>query len=104
MTSSGILARPTACRCSHRAWPPAGGTAGRGPTEASVSGRSEASGVSGRHLHGSFWGFLADFDINKAGFTIAGLFIVVWDVAFAAWRFGNIESRWDTSGPAAPPR
>jgi high-affinity nickel-transport protein len=56
------------------------------------------------HLRGSFWGFLADFDINKAGFTIAGLFIVVWAVAFAAWRFGNIESRWDTSGPPAPPR
>ena len=56
------------------------------------------------HLRGSFWGFLADFDINKAGFTIAGLFIVVWAVATAAWRFGNIESRWDTSGPPTPPR
>jgi nickel/cobalt transporter (NiCoT) family protein len=53
------------------------------------------------HLHGAFWDFMANFDINKAGFTIAGLFGVVWAVAIAVWRFGNIESRWDR---ALPPR
>jgi high-affinity nickel-transport protein len=45
---------------------------------------------------------MATFDINKAGFTVAALFVVVWAVALAVWRFGNIESRWavgDTSGP-----
>ena len=47
--------------------------------------------------------FVAGFDINKAGFTIAGLFAVVWACALALWRFGNIESRWDSGGPAAPP-
>jgi high-affinity nickel-transport protein len=47
------------------------------------------------HLHGTFWDFMANFDINKAGFTIAGLFVVVWIGALLVWRFGNIEARWD---------
>jgi nickel/cobalt transporter (NiCoT) family protein len=54
------------------------------------------------HLRGSLWDFLSNFDINKAGFTIAGLFVVIWAVALAVWRFGNIESRWDI--PSAPKR
>ena len=55
------------------------------------------------HLHGPFWDFMANFDINKAGFTIAVLFVVVWVGAVAAWRFGNIESRWEGAIPPAPP-
>jgi high-affinity nickel-transport protein len=47
------------------------------------------------HLHGPFWNFMANFNINKAGFAIAGLFIVVWGVALAVWRYGKIESRWE---------
>jgi nickel/cobalt transporter (NiCoT) family protein len=54
------------------------------------------------HLHGGFWTFMANFDINKAGFTIAGLFVVVWVAAGAVWRFGNIESRWDSAIPPTP--
>lgn len=53
-------------------------------------------------LHGPFWDFVAGFDINKAGFAIAGLFIVVWACALAIWRLANIESRWDSGGPAGP--
>ena len=55
------------------------------------------------HLHGLFWDFMANFDINKAGFTIAVLFVVVWVGAVAVWRFGNIESRWEGAIPPAPP-
>ena len=55
------------------------------------------------HLHGPFWDFMANFDINKAGFTIAALFVVVWAGAVAVWRFGHIESRWDSAIPPAPP-
>ena len=55
------------------------------------------------HLHGPFWDFMANFDINKAGFTIAVLFVVVWVGAVAVWRFGNIESRWEGAIPPAPP-
>jgi high-affinity nickel-transport protein len=49
------------------------------------------------HLHGPFWALMANFNINTAGFTIAGLFLIVWAVALAVWRFGNIESRWARS-------
>ena len=54
------------------------------------------------HIHGPFWDFMADFDINKAGFAIAGLFAVVWAVAVSYWKFGNIETRWVTQPGAAP--
>jgi high-affinity nickel-transport protein len=55
------------------------------------------------HLQGPFWDFMANFDINKAGLTIAVLFVVVWAGALAVWRFGNIESRWGSAVPPAPP-
>ena len=46
------------------------------------------------HLTGGFWDFMANFDINKAGFAIAGLFAATWIVALGFWRFGKIEARW----------
>jgi high-affinity nickel-transport protein len=45
-------------------------------------------------LSGGFWDFMANFDINRAGFVIAGLFALTWAVALLYWRFGNIEARW----------
>ncbi len=45
-------------------------------------------------IHGGFWDFMANFDINKAGFAIAALFVVVWAVAIAVWKLGNIDRRW----------
>jgi nickel/cobalt transporter (NiCoT) family protein len=50
-------------------------------------------------LHGPFWDFAAGFDINKAGFTIAALFVAVWTAAIVIWRLGNIESRWQAGPP-----
>src|SRR6266851_5986801 len=55
------------------------------------------------HLHGGFWSVMANFNINVAGFCIAGLFVAVWAVALVYWRVGRVEDRWDTSGPPAPP-
>jgi high-affinity nickel-transport protein len=52
------------------------------------------------HVHGGFWRLMANFDINKAGFVIAGLFVVVWMVAVAYWRLGRVEARW--AGAPAP--
>jgi len=49
------------------------------------------------HLHGWFGDYMANFDINQAGFIIAGLFVVVWGLALAIWRFGKIEARWDAA-------
>jgi high-affinity nickel-transport protein len=47
-------------------------------------------------LHGAFWDTMANFNINRAGFIIVGMFVVTWAAALAVWRFGHIETRWDT--------
>jgi nickel/cobalt transporter (NiCoT) family protein len=41
-----------------------------------------------------FWGFMYNFDINKAGFVIVGMFVVTWIGAMLIWRFGHIEEKW----------
>ena len=46
------------------------------------------------HLNGSFWNFMANFDINKAGFVIVGMFIVTWVGALLIWKYGHIEEKW----------
>jgi len=48
------------------------------------------------HVNSSsgFWNFMANFDINKAGFIIVGMFILTWAVSIAIWRWGHIEERW----------
>jgi high-affinity nickel-transport protein len=53
-------------------------------------------------LAGGFWAFIGAFNINKAGFVIAGIFVVTWAVALSVWHFGKIEHKWDTA-QAAPP-
>ena len=53
------------------------------------------------HLHGAFWDTMANFNINVAGFCIAGLFVVVWAIALAYWRWGSVEARWD-AGLSSP--
>jgi nickel/cobalt transporter (NiCoT) family protein len=53
------------------------------------------------HLQGAFWDTVANFDINVAGFAIAGLFVVVWAAALLYWRLGNVEARW-TPDSAVP--
>jgi high-affinity nickel-transport protein len=47
------------------------------------------------NLGGGFWSFMGNFDINKAGFVIVGIFVVTWVAALAVWRFGKIEQKWD---------
>ena len=49
------------------------------------------------HLHGAFWDLMANFNINLAGFCIAGLFVAVWAAALVYWRWGNVEERWTAS-------
>jgi len=49
------------------------------------------------HLSGGFWDFMSNFDINKAGFIIAGLFAVTWIVALLVWRIGKVEHRWSAA-------
>ncbi|MEA2198084.1 MAG: nickel/cobalt transporter (NiCoT) family protein [Solirubrobacteraceae bacterium] len=45
-------------------------------------------------LHGGFWRVMANFNINKAGFVIVGMFIVCWAGAMLFWRFGRVEEKW----------
>ena len=54
------------------------------------------------NLHGAFWDTMANFNINVAGFCIAGLFVLVWAVALIYWRLGNVEDRWTANVAPAP--
>jgi len=56
------------------------------------------------HVHGGFWDFLANFDINKAGFAIAALFVIVWAIAIAYWKMANVEYKWAGINPVDSPR
>jgi high-affinity nickel-transport protein len=60
-------------------------------------------------LSGSFWDLVANFNINLAGFCIAGMFVAVWAAALIYWRVGDVESKWTANvAPASantvPPR
>jgi high-affinity nickel-transport protein len=48
-------------------------------------------------LGGRFWTFMGDFNINKAGFVVVGVFVVTWAVALAVWHFGKIEKKWEAA-------
>ena len=54
-------------------------------------GTIEILGLIGQEygLSGGFWSFMANFDINKAGFVIVGMFVLTWAVALSVWRFGQ---------------
>jgi high-affinity nickel-transport protein len=60
-------------------------------------GAVEVLGLLGQdgHLSGPGWAWLDSFDLNQAGFVIAGVFVLTWVVALAIWRFGKIEQKWD---------
>jgi nickel/cobalt transporter (NiCoT) family protein len=66
-------------------------------------GTIEILGLIGQEfsLAGGFWTFMGNFNINKAGFVIAGIFVVTWAVALSVWHFGKIEQKWDTAKAAA---
>jgi high-affinity nickel-transport protein len=47
------------------------------------------------NLNGGFWDFMQNFNINRAGFIIVGVFVATWIVALAVWHFGEIERKWE---------
>jgi nickel/cobalt transporter (NiCoT) family protein len=47
------------------------------------------------NMSGGFWGFMENFNINRAGFIIVGVFVATWIVALAVWHFGEIERKWE---------
>ena len=48
-------------------------------------------------LSGGFWDWVNGFDLNTAGYWIVGSFVVVWAMAVAIWRYGNVEARWEAA-------
>jgi nickel/cobalt transporter (NiCoT) family protein len=50
---------------------------------------------------GWFWDVVQDFNINRAGFIIVGVFVATWVVALAIWHFGDIERKWETQAAEA---
>jgi high-affinity nickel-transport protein len=64
-------------------------------------GAIELLGLLGQdnNLGGGFWTFLANFNINTAGFIIVGVFVVTWIIALSVWHFGKLEQKWDTDQP-----
>jgi high-affinity nickel-transport protein len=44
-------------------------------------------------------GWIANINLDYAGYAIVGLFLVSWLIALAVWRFGRIESRWSATSP-----
>jgi nickel/cobalt transporter (NiCoT) family protein len=52
-------------------------------------------------LKGTGWSWVANFNINTAGFVIVGVFVVTWIVALLIWRVGKIEQKWDTANATA---
>jgi high-affinity nickel-transport protein len=62
-------------------------------------GTIELLGLLGQEfsLNGGFWSFMANFNINKAGFVIVGVFVVTGAVALAIWHFGKIEQKWEAA-------
>ncbi len=48
-------------------------------------------------LTGGFWDYAINFNINRAGLVIVGLFVAIWVVALMIWRFGRIEDRWEVA-------
>jgi nickel/cobalt transporter (NiCoT) family protein len=58
--------------------------------------------IPGLSQKNGFWGFVHNFDINKAGFVIVGLFVVTWAAALLVWRYGHIEEKWSARRNAGP--
>jgi nickel/cobalt transporter (NiCoT) family protein len=66
-------------------------------------GAVELLGLLGQesNLTGSGWSWLANFNINTAGFVIVGVFVVTWLVALGIWHFGKLEQRWENGAAGA---
>jgi high-affinity nickel-transport protein len=51
-------------------------------------------------------GWIANINLDYAGYGIVGLFFIAWIIAIAVWKLGNIEQRWSATlatpgGPAS---
>ena len=42
-------------------------------------------------------GWIADINLDYAGYAIVGLFVAAWILAIAVWHFGKVEERWSAN-------
>jgi high-affinity nickel-transport protein len=50
-------------------------------------------------LTGGVWDGVSGLDLNLVGYAIVALFVVTWVLAYAVWRFGRVEERWNARLP-----
>jgi nickel/cobalt transporter (NiCoT) family protein len=50
-------------------------------------------------LTGGVWDSVSGLDLNLVGYAIVALFVVTWVLAYAVWRFGRVEERWNARLP-----
>ena len=43
---------------------------------------------------GGFWAFISNFDLNKVGFGVVAIFVLVWVAALVYWKASHVEERW----------
>jgi high-affinity nickel-transport protein len=69
-------------------------------------GTVEILGLIGQEtsLSGGFWDYMQNFNVNRAGFIIVGVFVITWIVALAIWHFGQIERKWELQAAEARAR
>jgi high-affinity nickel-transport protein len=53
-------------------------------------------------LTGGLWDWIAALDLNTMGYGVVAIFVIVWVVALAVWKFGRIEQRWSADLQTAP--
>ena len=46
------------------------------------------------HVHGRLADALGGFDLNTAGYLVAGVFVAIWALAMIVWRVAGLEERW----------
>ncbi|MGW4400365.1 HoxN/HupN/NixA family nickel/cobalt transporter [Amycolatopsis nivea] len=55
-------------------------------------------------LTGGLWDWVAELDVNRMGFGIAGVFALGWAIAIGVWKLGRLEERWPAPAGAEPVR
>jgi hypothetical protein len=64
------------------------------------AGAGQGAARLGRRCTGPI-GWIGTLDLNLVGYVIVGLFVAVWAIALAVWRFGRIEQKWASPLPQA---
>jgi high-affinity nickel-transport protein len=46
------------------------------------------------HWTGGVWNLIAEFDLNKIGYGVVTIFVLVWAAALLYWKLSHVEERW----------